>query len=109
MLTVHAPDPNFNGQVLSVRFRDGVAQVNENAAVTLGVLRARGFRVEGDYDPAEHTVPEVVARAAHTLYAGSGAVTDYRAFPDRGHSLVLDHGWREIADYTLTWLNAQGL
>lgn len=57
----------------------------------------------------DHTVPEVVARAAHTLYAGSGAVTDYRAFPDRGHSLVLDHGWREIADYTLTWLNAQGL
>jgi hypothetical protein len=63
MLTVHAPDPNFNGQVLSVRFRDGVAQVNENAAVTLGVLRARGFRVEGDYDPAEHTVPEVVEYA----------------------------------------------
>ncbi len=57
----------------------------------------------------DHTVPEVVARAAHTLYAGSGAVTDYRAFPDRGHSLVLDHGWREIADYTLTWLNGQGL
>ena len=57
----------------------------------------------------DHTVPEVVARAAHTLYAGSGAVTDYRAFPDRGHSLVLDHGWREVADYTLTWLNAQGL
>lgn len=57
----------------------------------------------------DHTVPEVVAKAAHTLYAGSGAVTDYRAFPDRGHSLVLDHGWREIADYTLTWLNAQGL
>ncbi len=57
----------------------------------------------------DHTVPEVVAKAAHTLYAGSGAVTDYRAFPDRGHSLVLDHGWREIADYTLTWLNGQGL
>jgi non-heme chloroperoxidase len=57
----------------------------------------------------DHTVPEVVARAAYKLYSGSGAVTDYHAFPDRGHSLVLDHGWREIADYTLSWLVSQDL
>jgi len=64
MLTVHAPDPNFAGQVLSVRFRNGTAQVSEDAAVTLGVLRAQGYRVEGDFDPAEHTVPEVIEHVA---------------------------------------------
>ncbi len=57
----------------------------------------------------DHTVPEVVAKAAFSLYAGSGAVTDYHAFADRGHSLVLDHGWREIADHTLSWLAGQNL
>jgi pimeloyl-ACP methyl ester carboxylesterase len=57
----------------------------------------------------DHTVPEVVARAAYKLYAGSGAVTDYHVFPDRGHSLVLDHGWREVADLTLSWLARQNL
>jgi pimeloyl-ACP methyl ester carboxylesterase len=57
----------------------------------------------------DHTVPEVVARAAYDIYSGSGAVTDYHVFPDRGHSLVFDHGWREIADYTLSWLSSQGL
>ena len=57
----------------------------------------------------DHTVPEVVARAAYKLYSGSGAVTDYHVFPDRGHSLVLDHGWREVADYTLSWLASQDL
>ncbi|SDO78396.1 Lysophospholipase, alpha-beta hydrolase superfamily [Nakamurella panacisegetis] len=57
----------------------------------------------------DHTVPAVVAQAAQKLYSGSGAVTDYQVFPDRGHSLVLDHGWREIADYTLSWLRRQGL
>jgi non-heme chloroperoxidase len=57
----------------------------------------------------DHTVPEVVARAAYNLYSGSTAVTDYHVFPDRGHSLVLDHGWREIADYTLSWLARQDL
>ncbi len=57
----------------------------------------------------DHTVPEVVARAAYKLYAGSGAVTDYHAFPDRGHSLVFDHGWREVADLTLSWLASRRL
>ncbi|WP_326568904.1 alpha/beta hydrolase [Amycolatopsis rhabdoformis] len=57
----------------------------------------------------DHTVPEVVAKAAYKLYARSGATTDYQSFPDRGHSLVFDHGWREIADFTLTWLKRQGL
>ncbi|MFI5709380.1 alpha/beta hydrolase [Kribbella sp. NPDC051620] len=57
----------------------------------------------------DHTVPEVVAKAAYKLYAGSGAVTDYKSFPDRGHSLVIDHGWREVADFTLGWLERQGL
>ena len=57
----------------------------------------------------DHTVPEVVAHAAYKLYSGSGAVTDYHAFPDRGHSLVLDHGWREVADLTLSWLARQDL
>jgi pimeloyl-ACP methyl ester carboxylesterase len=55
----------------------------------------------------DHTVPEVVAKAAHKLYADSKAVTDYQVFPDRGHSLVIDHGWREIADHGLTWLKSQ--
>jgi non-heme chloroperoxidase len=57
----------------------------------------------------DHTVPEVVARAACQLYSGSGAVTGYHAFPDRGHSLVLDHRWREVAGLTLSWLAGQGL
>jgi non-heme chloroperoxidase len=57
----------------------------------------------------DHTVPEVVAKAAFTLYSGSGAATDYQVFPDRGHSLVLDHGWREIAEFTLSWLAGQSL
>jgi non-heme chloroperoxidase len=57
----------------------------------------------------DHTVPESVAKAAYKLYSRSSATTDYKSFPDRGHSLVFDHGWREIADYTLSWLDCQGV
>jgi non-heme chloroperoxidase len=55
----------------------------------------------------DNTVPEVVVRAAHELYRGSGAVTDLAVFPDRGHSLVFDSRWREVADRAAAWLSTK--
>jgi non-heme chloroperoxidase len=52
----------------------------------------------------DHTVPATVTRSTRKLYHKSPAITDYREFPDRGHSLALDSGWREVADSALTWL-----
>jgi pimeloyl-ACP methyl ester carboxylesterase len=56
----------------------------------------------------DHTVPESVVRATVKQYRHSDAVTDFLEFPDRGHSLVVDRGWREVADACLTWLAQQG-
>jgi hypothetical protein len=36
-------------------------------------------------------------------------VTDLVDFPDRGHSLTVDSGWRAVADACLDWLAKQGL
>jgi non-heme chloroperoxidase len=52
----------------------------------------------------DHTVPEVVSRQAYGLYADSTAVTDYHAFEGRGHSLVFDSGWADVAGYVLRWV-----
>lgn len=57
----------------------------------------------------DHTVPETVTRATLKQYRHSDAVTDLREFPDRAHSLTVDHGWREVADACLAWLAAQSL
>jgi pimeloyl-ACP methyl ester carboxylesterase len=57
----------------------------------------------------DHTVPEAVTRSTLKQYRHSDAVTDLIDFPDRGHSLTIDHGWREVADTTLSWLRQQGL
>jgi non-heme chloroperoxidase len=57
----------------------------------------------------DHTVPEIVARAAYRLYADSAATTEFHALPGRGHSLVFDHGWRDVAEITLAWLTRQEL
>ena len=53
----------------------------------------------------DHAVPAAVSRATRRLYHKSPAVTDLREFPDRGHSLVIDHSWREVAQTALDWLN----
>jgi pimeloyl-ACP methyl ester carboxylesterase len=56
----------------------------------------------------DHTVPEAITKSTLKQYRHSSAVTDLEEF-DRGHSLVIDSGWREVADACLTWLNKQGL
>jgi pimeloyl-ACP methyl ester carboxylesterase len=55
----------------------------------------------------DHTVPLVTARAAYRRYSNSPATTDFHQFDGRGHSLTIDHGWREVADTVLTWLASQ--
>ncbi len=57
----------------------------------------------------DNTVPEAVTRATLKQYRHSDAVTDIMEFPDRGHSLTIDHGWRDVADACLSWLGRQGL
>jgi pimeloyl-ACP methyl ester carboxylesterase len=57
----------------------------------------------------DHTVPESVVRATLKQYRHSEAVTDITEFPDRGHSLTIDSGWREVADTALAWLRGQSL
>jgi pimeloyl-ACP methyl ester carboxylesterase len=57
----------------------------------------------------DRTVPKAVSKATLELYRRSPAVTDYREFPDRGHSLTIDSGWQHVADASLTWLGERGL
>ncbi len=56
---------------------------------------------------ADHTVPDSVTRSTFKRYNESTALTELRQFPDRGHSLTIDHGWSEIADAAMTWLDAR--
>jgi non-heme chloroperoxidase len=53
----------------------------------------------------DHTVPPPIVTATRRLYHRSPAITDFREFPDRGHSLTIDHGWAEIAQASLDWLS----
>ena len=57
----------------------------------------------------DHTVPAAITKSTLKQYRDSAAVTDLVEFADRGHSLTIDAGWREVAEACLGWLNKQGL
>lgn len=57
----------------------------------------------------DHTVPPVITKASAAQYRHSIAETDLLGWPDRGHSLSIDHGWREVADASLSWLAEHSL
>jgi non-heme chloroperoxidase len=57
----------------------------------------------------DHTVPAAISRSTLKQYRHSTAVTDFKEFSDRGHSLGIDHGWEDVATYALDWLKRHSL
>ena len=55
----------------------------------------------------DHTVPPSVTKSTRNRYKHSDATTEYLDFPDRGHSLVIDNGWADVADACIAWLHEQ--
>lgn len=91
-------------------FQAATATFNPNAATKVNAANAsRGplLLIAGEKD---NTAPPVLTRSTLKLYQrNSKAVTEFKEFAGRGHSLVIDSGWRELAEYCLTWLKAKGL
>ena len=49
----------------------------------------------------DHTVPWAIANASYKKQSRNKAVTEIIQIPNRGHSLTIDSGWREVAETTL--------
>lgn len=57
--------------------------------------------VAGEQD---NTVPLKISRAVLKLQQKNPGVTEFASMPDRGHSLTIDHGWREVAQTALDFI-----
>jgi pimeloyl-ACP methyl ester carboxylesterase len=57
--------------------------------------------IEGEED---HTVPWAIANAAYKRQKRNPGVTEIVKIPDRGHSLTIDHGWRDVAETALDFV-----
>jgi pimeloyl-ACP methyl ester carboxylesterase len=52
----------------------------------------------------DHTVPPAIAKAAYKKQQHNEGVTEYLEIPGRGHALVIDNGWREVAAAALAFV-----
>jgi len=57
--------------------------------------------IDGEKD---HTVPWSIANAAYKRQKQNPGVTEIVRVANRGHSLTIDHGWREVADLALNFV-----
>ena len=52
----------------------------------------------------DNTVPWDITNASYKQQKGNKAVTEIVEMPNRGHALVIDSGWREVADTALAFI-----
>ena len=57
--------------------------------------------IDGEKD---NTVPWAIANAAYKQQQRNQGVTEIVKVPNRGHSLTIDHGWREVAQISLDFV-----
>ena len=88
-------------------FQAAAANLNpwtEDQVNTKNPQRGPLLLIAGEQD---HTVPLAVVTAAYQLQQHNPAFTEFRAIPNRGHSLVIDHGWRDVAEIALAFIAQQ--
>lgn len=59
--------------------------------------------VSGELD---HTVPWAIAHGSFVRQRRNPGPTEFREIPGRGHSLTIDDGWREVAEFVLDFVRA---
>jgi pimeloyl-ACP methyl ester carboxylesterase len=57
--------------------------------------------IDGEKD---HTVPWAIANASYKRQKRNPGVTEIKSIPNRGHSLTIDSGWREVCNTALEFV-----
>ena len=86
-------------------FQAAAANLNpwtEDRVNTRNPERGPLLLIAGEQD---HTVPVGGRHASYKQQEKqSRRVTEFREIPGRGHSLIIDHGWREVAETALAFI-----
>ncbi len=88
-------------------FQGAAANLNpwtEDRVNTRNPARGPLLLIAGEKD---HTVPLAVVTAEYKLQQRNPAVTEFREISGRGHSLTIDHGWRDVAEIALAFIAQQ--
>jgi len=78
---------------------------SETKANTQNTTRGPLLITGGEKD---NIAPPILGKASLKKYNAS-VISEFKLFEGRGHSLIVDHGWKDVAEYGLAWLNQHGL
>jgi non-heme chloroperoxidase len=53
---------------------------------------------------ADHTVPHAISHGEYKKQQHNSGLTEFKEIPNRGHSLTIDSGWREVCDTALEFV-----
>jgi non-heme chloroperoxidase len=82
----------------------GSANINprtEARVDTMNPDRGPLLILDGEKD---HTVPWAIANASYKRQKRNPSVTEIKKIPNRGHALTIDHGWQEVAQTALDFV-----
>jgi len=85
-------------------FQSATANLNpwtEAQVETKNPERGPLLLISGEHD---NTVPWAITHASYKQQEKNPGVTEIKEIPDRGHSLTIDHGWREVAEVALAFI-----
>lgn len=89
-------------------FQVAFANLNPRTEAKVETMDARRgplLIIEGEKD---HTVPPAIARATFRRQRRNPGVTEMKTFPGRGHGLVIDGGWKDVAGAALAFVRQRG-
>jgi pimeloyl-ACP methyl ester carboxylesterase len=89
-------------------FEAAAANFSPNSPAKVDTKADRGplLLIAGGKD---RTVPEAITKSSLKQYKGSPSENDLLEFAGRGHALIIDSGWREVAEAALDWLDKHSL
>jgi len=56
----------------------------------------------------DRIIPARLSFNSFSRYRQRGSITEFRAFDGRGHMVVVEPGWEEVADFVADWLEKLG-
>jgi pimeloyl-ACP methyl ester carboxylesterase len=89
------------GKVLMQMANANINPFTEARADTRNPDRRPLLIIDGEKD---HTVPWAIANASFKKQSRNPGVTEIAKIPNRGHSLTIDNGWREVAETALEFV-----
>jgi pimeloyl-ACP methyl ester carboxylesterase len=89
-------------------FQAAMANLNPSAETKVDTKSAERGPLLIFTGESDHAVPPSMSRAAYKLQSRNPGVTEHVEMPNRDHSLVIDQGWREVAEKALDFVKRFG-